>query len=127
MHHDFDKSTMVNHDLARSTMITATFEQWAANQIYHVFIDFSWKLSSIRVSLFYYDCFKLSKTCDLNLRATRDHNILHVSLKSGSIFICCWHFLNFTAILLQIDSSHVTTFKVASYSACSLTNGDSIG
>ena len=32
--------------------------------------------------------------------------------------------MNFTALSMQINFSHIVSFKVASHSACYLTNGD---
>ena len=34
--------------------------------------------------------------------------------------------INFTALSMQINFNNIISFKVASYSACSLLNGDSI-
>ena len=66
---------------------------------------------------------KLPIRCILNLAAIPSSKVLQVSLGRRSIFKAAESFINVTAISMQINFSHIISFKVASYSACYLTNG----
>ena len=61
-----------------------------------------------------------------NLAAILRSKVLEVSLRRALILKAAETFIKVTAILMQISFSHIISFKVASYSACSLTNGDYI-
>ena len=70
------------------------------------------------------DGIEWSLSTGLNLAAILRRKVLQVSLRRRSNFEAAETFINFTAISMQINFSHIISFKVASYSACYLTNGD---
>ena len=61
-----------------------------------------------------------------NLAAILGHKVLQVSLCIVSIFDCSWNVVNFAAISMQINCSHVIRCKPASSSACYLRSGDKV-
>ena len=62
--------------------------------------------------------------CILNLAAIPRPAVFQVSLRFHSNFESSCDLNDFTAISMQINFSNIISFKVASYLACYLTNGD---
>ena len=95
------------------------------NLNFHDFRKFSQKRPRYKTSLTRFNFIKLPIKCVLNLAAVLRPKVLQVSsrrrfLKAAETVI------NFTALSMQINFCHNISFKVASYSACYLTNGDYI-
>ena len=85
------------------------------------------KLPCNTTSLIRFNFIKLPIKCILNLAVILRRKVLQVSLRRRSNFEAAETVINFTALSMQINfSSHIISFKVASYSACYLTKGDYI-
>ena len=94
--------------------------------LFHDFIKFSKKRPCNKISLIRFNFIKMSIKCILSLAAHLRPKVLHVSLRRVLILKAAETVINFTALSLQINVSHLISFKVASYSASYLTNGDYI-
>ena len=102
-----------------------TFLQ-VAKEVFHDFIKFSKIYVCIKTSQIGFNFIKLPIRCMLNLAAILRRKVLQISLGRRSNLKAVETFIKYTAILKQINFSQFISFKVASYSACYLTNGDYI-
>ena len=90
--------------------------------------DFSWfykiikKPSFIEILLMQFKIIKLPIRCILNLAAIPSCEVLQVSWRRRSNFESSWDLHQFSAVSMQVNFSHIISFKVASYSACYFTN-----
>ena len=88
-------------------------------------MKFSKKSPCIKTSLIRFNFIKLPIRCILNLAVSLRRKVLQVSLRRRRLILkAAETFINFTALSMQINFSHIIGFRVASNSACNLTNGD---
>ena len=93
---------------------------------FYDFINFSKNHPCNKTSQIRFNFIKLHIRYILNLATLLGSKLLEVSLRRRSNSNAAETFISLTAILMQMNFSHIIGFKVASYTACYLTNGDYI-